>query len=429
MFIPDETSEFDGIYESYSERVLNLAYRITGNEDTRTGTLRKAVRIRDGDPIRSRQLVGARKRLLSLRLFESLSVSVPGLNLEPEEEEIKSGEVMRPVLVKVKEQKSLEMEIGARYDSDTGFEGFLSLQENNLFHRAQQIRVSGLAGETKWEAAVVYTVPTLLGYRVTGTVSGQHKREDYEAFTKEISSASGTLHQTFWDIFTPAFSVSIKQESVFDVKSPSPDAPLPETTTNIFFEPLFRLDTRDDKIYPGKGFFLQAGVAVSGRPWGSTDDLIVTGVRLSGYHSFFPKWTLAATVSTDFVEPYGETTRVPSTQLLFAGGNNSVRGFPWQKLGPLDVLGNPLGGTTRVLGSVEFRFPLYRMLHGYVFVDVGSLTNGWEQVTWDTFRWTSGGGVRLYTPVGPLCLGYGYQLQENPPLDRGQVIFSLGFPY
>ena len=34
MFIPDETSEFDGIYESYSERVLNLAYRITGNEDT-----------------------------------------------------------------------------------------------------------------------------------------------------------------------------------------------------------------------------------------------------------------------------------------------------------------------------------------------------------------------------------------------------------
>jgi RNA polymerase sigma-70 factor, ECF subfamily len=31
---PEKTLDFDGIYESYSERVLNLAYRITGNEDT-----------------------------------------------------------------------------------------------------------------------------------------------------------------------------------------------------------------------------------------------------------------------------------------------------------------------------------------------------------------------------------------------------------
>jgi outer membrane protein assembly factor BamA len=308
-------------------------------------------------------------------------------------------------------------------------EGFVNLQENNLFHRAQRIRLDGLVGETKWEASLVYTVPTLLGYRVTGIAGGLHRRIDYEAFTKEISSASVSFVRTFWDMFTPSFTVAFKHESVFDMISQGPGAPQPDTSTNLFFQPQFWLDTRDDKIYPGKGFFLQAGVSVSGRAWGGTDDLIITEFRLSGYHSFFPGWTLAATVSTDFVEPYGETTQVSSTQLLFAGGNSSVRGFPWQKLGPLDIFGTPLGGTTRVLGSVEFRFPLYRLLHGYVFVDVGSLTNGWEEVTWDTFRWTSGGGVRLYTPVGPLCLGYGYQLQDNPPLDRGQIIFSLGFPY
>lgn len=403
---------------------------VTGNEETRTRTVRKAIRLSAGDPIRNGELVRARDRLFKLRLFEGLSVTVPGLKLEEGlPEGMDAREVMRPVLIKVKEQKSLEMEIGGRYDSDTGFEGFLSLQENNLFHRAQRLYLDALVGEIKWEASLAYTVPTLLDYRLTGTVVGRHKQELYEAFTKEDSLGTASLLRTFHDIFTPSLSFTAKHSQVFNVLSVGPGAPLPSTTTNFFFSPAFQLDTRDDKIYPTRGFFVKGGVAVSGRDWGGTDNLVFTSVRVSGYHSFRPSWTLAATASTDFVEPYGDTRRVPSTELLFAGGNESVRGFPRQRLGPLDIFGTPLGGTTRVLGSVEMRFPIYRLLHGYVFVDVGSLTNGWEEVMWQTFRWTSGGGVRLYTPVGPLCLGYGYQLQDNPPLDRGEIIFSLGFPY
>jgi outer membrane protein assembly factor BamA len=357
-------------------------------------------------------------------------VSVPGLNLQDAVPEGPGArEVMRPVLIKVKEQKSLEMEIGGGYDSDTGFEGFLSLQESNLFHRAQRVNLDGLLGEKKWEGSLAYTVPTLFGYRLTGTVEGKHKRELYEAFTEEESVGTAALTRTFREIFTPSLCLTIKKSSVFDVVAVGPGAPAPADTTNLFFHPRFQLDTRDDRIYPTRGFFLTAGVSVSGRDVGSSDNLIISSARVSGYHSFFPKWTLAATASTDFVDTYGETKQVPSTELLFAGGNDSVRGFPRQSLGPVDILGTPLGGTTRVLGSVEFRFPIYRLLHGYVFVDVGSLTHGWSRVTWDTFRWTSGGGVRLYTPVGPLCLGYGIQLQPNPPLDRGEILFSLGFAY
>jgi len=430
-------------HEVGADRKVDLRYRVrqgprflaagivvTGNEETRTRTVRKAVRLSPGDPIRNGELVGARDRLFKLRLFEGLSVTVPGLSLQEDlPEGMEAREVMRPVLIKVKEQKSLEMEIGGRYDSDTGFEGFVSLQENNLFHRAQRLYVDALVGEIKWEAALSYTVPTLLDYRVTGTLVGRHKQELYEAFTKEETLGTATLLHVFRDVLTPSFSFTAKDSHVFDVLSVGPGAPRPSASTNFFFSPDVQLDTRDDKIYPTRGFFLKAGVAVSGRDWGSTDNLVFTDFRVSGYHSFRPGWTLAVTGSTDFVEPYGDTREVPSTELLFAGGNESVRGFPRQRLGPVDIFGTPLGGTTRVLGSAEFRFPIYRLLHGYVFVDVGSLTNGWDEVAWRTFRWTSGGGVRLYTPVGPLCLGYGYQLQDNPPLDRGQIIFSLGFPY
>ena len=72
---------------------------------------------------------------------------------------------------------------------------------------------------------------------------------------------------------------------------------------------------------------------------------------------------------------------------------------------------------------------IYRLIHGVAFVDVGSLTEGFRDIALDTFRWSTGAGLRLHTPVGPVRLEYGYQLQDNPPLDRGQIHFSLGFPF
>lgn len=429
QFMPDHGVEmFFKVHKGPCFKATGVV--VAGNEHTRTHTIRKAVRISKGDPIDSRRLARARDRLFRLRIFENMSLDVLGLNLpENMDQEDQPREVIRPILIKVKEQKALDAEIGARYNSDTGMEGFVTLNHSNLFGRAQRVGIDALYGEKKWEASFAWTDPTLLGYRLTGTVQGKQVREFFEAFTKEDTSVTGTLSRTFRRIYTPSVSVSFERSTVFDVVSQAPDAPEPVTTENIFFGPLFQLDSRDDKIYPSRGVYAQTGGAVCGRTWGSTDDLVVSRFRLSGYVPLSPKWILAATVSMDSVEPFGRTRKVPATELLFAGGNTTVRGFPLERLGPLDADGNPLGGTTRILGSLEIRFPLYRLVHGFAFVDTGSLTEGWKPVTFDTFRWTSGGGLRLYTPVGPVCLGYGHQLQSNPPLDRGRIIFSLGFPY
>jgi outer membrane translocation and assembly module TamA len=115
--------------------------------------------------------------------------------------------------------------------------------------------------------------------------------------------------------------------------------------------------------------------------------------------------------------------------LLFCGGNNTVRGFARDELGPRDLNGVPRGGTTRIVGNMEIRFPIYRLIHGVAFVDVGSLADGFDEIGFETFRWSIGGGLRLHTPVGPVRLEYGYQLQDNPPSTRGELHFALGFPF
>ena len=129
---------------------------------------------------------------------------------------------------------------------------------------------------------------------------------------------------------------------------------------------------------------------------------------------------------------------IPQQERLFAGGQNSVRGFQQNLLGPLvytvdsvdyavvngiPVLRVPLnstdysraiprGGTAMLVANFEFRHSLRGFsgnLQMATFVDIG---NVWEAQS-DAFRSTDvratpGVGLRLVTPLGPFRIDVGY---------------------
>jgi len=105
-----------------------------------------------------------------------------------------------------------------------------------------------------------------------------------------------------------------------------------------------------------------------------------------------------------------------------------VRGYPYQKLGPLDQYGNPIGGMTLVEGSLEWRFPVMVPFEGVLFADFGNVFERSYEILWSNLRYTAGCGIRYLTLVGPLRLDFGYQL--NPPekstFNPYQIYFSIG---
>ena len=115
---------------------------------------------------------------------------------------------------------------------------------------------------------------------------------------------------------------------------------------------------------------------------------------------------------------------------FLAGGANTVRGFAQDALGPRTPITNqPIGGEAVAIFNQEIRFPIYRQLHGGVFLDTGNVFPRPEDVSFDDLRWSTGFGVRYELPFGVVRLDYGIVLDrmEGESANRLHLIFGQAF--
>ncbi len=116
-----------------------------------------------------------------------------------------------------------------------------------------------------------------------------------------------------------------------------------------------------------------------------------------------------------------------------AGGPNSVRGFEHNSLGPSiefpDGAVAFLGGQAVVIMNQELRFPIYKILHGGVYLDTGQVYPKAKDLSLDRLRWSAGAGLRVVLPFGPLRFDWAEVLnpQENDKLTRFHFSFGYAF--
>ena len=191
----------------------------------------------------------------------------------------------------------------------------------------------------------------------------------------------------------------------------------------------FDYDATDHPLNATRGTRLRARSELSPRWIGSEFDFFGFEVELRRYRRLGPG-VFAARLEGTVVLPFGGTDagEIPLPRRLFAGGGGTVRGFEFQALGPVDASDEPVGGTTRVIASMEYRFPIWDPVGGVVFVDAGHVNLDPLHLELGDFRYSTGLGLRLDTPIGPLRVDFGYIL--NPPgsenHERGRAHFSVG---
>ncbi|MCG6967074.1 MAG: autotransporter assembly complex protein TamA [Chromatiaceae bacterium] len=114
-------------------------------------------------------------------------------------------------------------------------------------------------------------------------------------------------------------------------------------------------------------------------------------------------------------------TDLPASLRFFAGGDNSVRGYAYQSLGPLDDKGEVRGGKNLLTASLEYEHPVVgEDWWAAAFVDAGNAFDS------DQFELRSayGVGVRWYSPVGRVRLDVAFP--DDTSDGSWRVHFGLG---
>jgi len=114
-------------------------------------------------------------------------------------------------------------------------------------------------------------------------------------------------------------------------------------------------------------------------------------------------------------------TELPVTQRFFAGGDQSVRGFVYNSLGPRDAQGNVIGGKDLMVGSLEIDQMFGPVFGAAVFIDTGNVLNTFA----NSLEKGVGAGLRWRTPVGMVRFDLAHPV-KRPDLDRVRVHISIG---
>lgn len=228
----------------------------------------------------------------------------------------------------------------------------------------------------------------------------------------------------------------------FQVCLPATIDSLAQSQWRNTFGTTFTHDRTDNALDPTRGFRLNATTTWASRALGSDIEYLRFTADGTIVRRLRPGWVGAVIVrlgsffSTVSLDP--SRSFLPPEERFYAGGQNTVRGFSRNALGPgvyvtsrADSLGEPIpeevefvpvGGTALTVASAEVRFPspfLPRILRLAAFVDAGNVGYGniWD-LTRQGWRVTPGMGLRLNTPVGPVRLDLGFNPHgpETAPL-------------
>ncbi len=161
-------------------------------------------------------------------------------------------------------------------------------------------------------------------------------------------------------------------------------------------------------------------------------DFFKTGYEITYYKTLIGKLVGAVHGAINHGQGYNNE-ELPAFERYFMGGPNSLRGYTLRQVGPLTAQGNPLGGEQSLLFNAELQYPITKGFRVFAFYDRGNvygdgpnLTTTDRRFNLDKMRDAVGGGIRFFSPFGPISLAYGVKLDRRLGESAGEFVFSAG---
>jgi outer membrane protein insertion porin family len=276
---------------------------------------------------------------------------------------------------------------------------------------------------------------------ISFTADLYHNSRQYPDYEKKATGFGFGFGKSYGEYWSANIAYNLEQAEIFNI-NPSASIIVRQqagTNTNSTIAPSVTRDTRDNYLDPSRGS--RNSLILSYTGLGGTNDFF-KGIADSSW--FFPVGNTGTTIMLRgrlgfATGVFGKD--VPLYENFYVGGIYTVRGLEWGGAGPKDPSSlEPIGGTRELIFNAEFIFPIFTevKLKGVAFFDYGTSTDAGITFSKSAIclpapfstdcpmRPTTGAGIRWISPMGPVRVEWGYNLQRRPGEPQSKVEFAFG---
>ena len=446
---------------------------IKGNTKTRDKVLRREMEIEEGQLFSETKLEDSKRRIVALGYFERVDVST---------EQGSTPETIN-INFEVTERPTGTFQVGAGFSSIENFIATAQIQQANLFGNGQSLALQAQISGLRQLISIRFFEPYFLNSDWSTSVELYDNLLVFPDFARQTLGAAVTfgyaLVQPWLRIGVTATvqhdSIDTQQVNTFfgstsgfvSVFQRLPLANLFSAGRTISLRPAITYDTRNNRLFPSSGIYVQASTELASSALGSELEFLRHELIARFYYPLFGQ---GEQPGSGFIlkmnNKLGVITSplsqgVPIFARYFLGGILDVRGYRLRTLGPrlplnssLDVNAPPIpnganiGGNVQYYSNLELEFPIIDKvgIRGVGFFDAGNTFNLEQQFCKTTpapqfsqlvspcfdssslsnLRLSTGFGIRWFSPLGPLRFEWGFPLNKLSYEESSVFEFTIG---
>jgi translocation and assembly module TamA len=426
---------------------------ITGLQRTRQSSVLSRLGMHTGDPYSAAAIDKARSNLLAMGVFGSVIVRTAPAP-DPD------GSV--PVTFNLTERKRHPVDLHAAYSSDLGGSAGVTWTDRNLFGHAEQLNLNASVIDLNGSAAngagynigAQLILPEIAHPQQTLQFSLTAIQQSLLTYDQTSETAGVTLTRTLSKIWTASVGLTATKDLITQPQ----ELYVPDLDKGVFNYTLLatpvslRYDSTDLSspiLDPTHGMRAALTVAPTLSLGPPNATFIISQLRASAYLDLnklsltAPGRTIIAVHGLYGYAQGASVTGLPPDQRFYAGGSETVRGYPFQSVGPQFAQtypppagtpvnpsfseNTPVGGVAVDAGSIELRQRVGANYGFAVFADAGRV--GETALPFSgQYAVGLGTGVRYYTPIGPLRFDIAVPLHRLPSPNNNsfEVYIGLG---
>jgi len=393
---------------------------ILGNTRTRDKVIRRELKFGEGDRFSASNLKESKRKLKNTTFFKDTDMKI-----------IKTEDPSKVnVDLSVEERPTGSINLGVGYSTEEKVMLTGSISQDNFLGTGRKLILDASLSTVSQQYRFTFIEPYIFDKNLSAGVSAFNYDRSFDTYDYKRLGGSLSLTRPLTDYVK--ISSQYRLEKV-DVKNIADDASIyvkeqegSELTSAVSFT--LSKNTIDDIMNPTKG--MNAGITTEvagGILSGDNNFYSIVGSYGQYYPIKFLESAFFVKGTAGMIRSYGGK-EVPIYEKFFVGGLNSIRGFKYGEAGPLDTNGEAIGSKNQLFFNFEWIFPIFKPagLKGVFFFDAG---HGFDSINDFSLKTAAGFGIRWFSPLGPIRLELGFNLNPKNGERRNAFDFAIGTQY